>query len=110
MDLKKIAVTGLIALIVLAIAVPASAQYGPGSSCGLFGPYGIYGPFGMFGCLPSSPPIPASPLGLYTGTGIAGPWSFGGSGTSIGGFGSSIGGFGTSIGGFGGPIGISKLG
>jgi hypothetical protein len=80
MDVKKMAVFGLLALTVLTCAAPAGAWFGPFGGCGFgFGhgslfPFGLF-PFGLFGYpVPVPVPVPvAAPLCAPGPCGIGAP-------------------------------------
>jgi hypothetical protein len=98
MDVKKMAVFGLLALTVLTCAAPAGAWFGPFGGCGFgFGhgslfPFGLF-PFGLFG-YPVPVPVPvAAPLCA------PGPCGIGAPGLGLGGCG--VGAPGLGLGGFG---------
>jgi hypothetical protein len=86
MDLKKVAVLGMLALALVVVVAPAGA---------LFGPWGFGGPFGMG--VPPVPPIPFMPFGCSFGAGLG----LGGFGLGMAGFGLGLAGFGLGAGGCG---------
>jgi hypothetical protein len=102
MDVKKVAVIGLIALTLLAFVAPAGAWFGPFGGCGFgFGrlfPFGLF-PFGLFGCpVPVPVPVPvAAPLCAPGPCGIGAP-GLGLGGCGIGAPGLGLGGWGNNPG------------